>query len=89
VIREFSDGKTYAIAKSVEHPDCPPVKKVVRGNLFFGAYVFEPMADNDVRVTYLINADIGGSIPKRAINLVNKKQPMVLSNIKKILCPNS
>lgn len=82
---DHEDGMTYAVGKSIDYPECPPVKGIVRATLFMGTFAFKTIDENSCDVTYLIHADLGGSIPGFAVNKVQSKQPMILSKIKKLL----
>jgi hypothetical protein len=85
LLRNHTDGKTYAVAFSVDYPGIGPQCNTVRGTLHMAAYVFEPIDSVNVKVTYLINAEFGGRLPGWAIKMVNKKQPKVLSKLKKLM----
>jgi hypothetical protein len=62
--------KYYAIAKSIEYADCPPVRKIVRGDILVGAFVVNVLESGELEVTYIVNVDLGGSLPSFAVNHV-------------------
>ena len=39
---EDSNGKIIIGSTSIEHPDCPPVKKFVRADLIIGGWILTP-----------------------------------------------
>lgn len=61
---------------SVEHPNWPPQKGVVRMPHLCGHWYLWPTNGGKwTRVEYQVHADPGGSLPTRIINLVSKKIP--------------
>lgn len=61
---------------SVEHPSCPPVKKVVRMPFLRGHWFLWPInGGRATRVEYQVYANPGGMLPDWIINLASKKIP--------------
>lgn len=74
------DGKYVIIATSVEHPDCPDVKKVVRADLIIGGWIITPDAtdpENKCYAYYITQTNPKGSVPKMFVNQVSKNQGML------------
>lgn len=79
------NGQVIAAATSTTHPNCPPVKGLVRATLHMGAFVLEPAGDNATKITYLTYVDLGGSVPGSIANMVQKKQPLVIEALGRAL----
>lgn len=70
-------GVTYMHFKSIDHPQKPPVKKIIRAETIMSGYIFEQIQD-DPPITKLIiisQNDIKGLIPKYLVNLASGKAP--------------
>lgn len=70
-------GITYMHFKSIEHPEKPEVKKIVRAETIMSGYVIEQIQD-DPPVTRLIvvsQNDVKGLIPKALVNMGASKAP--------------
>lgn len=81
---EDTDGTYIIIATSVEHPDCPEVKKCVRADLTIGGWIIAPDADDpDSKcwAYYITQTDPKGSVPKVFVNQVAKGQGMLPKSI--------
>jgi len=59
----------------VEDPKMPPVDGVVRMPQLKGYWKLEQVDKGSTRVTYQVQADPGGLLPKWLVNWVNKKLP--------------
>ena len=83
------DGSYVTIATSVEHPDCPEVKKCVRAECVIGGWIIIPDAEDPEHKCmcyYITQSDPKGSIPKMFVNKVAKNQglmPMTINETMK------
>ena len=50
---EEKDNKNVISVISVEHPDIPPVKKVVRAEIIVAGWCFEKVKENLYKATYI------------------------------------
>ncbi|KAJ4457864.1 hypothetical protein PAPYR_6542 [Paratrimastix pyriformis] len=81
--REF-DGKVYVITKSVPHPDCPPVDKLVRAEVTIAGFSLVPEGAG-CRVAYAAAMNPGGWVPGFLANRVGQKQPLIVAALRKHL----
>eukprot|EP00475_Leptophrys_vorax_P015545 TRINITY_DN21865_c0_g1_i1.p1 TRINITY_DN21865_c0_g1~~TRINITY_DN21865_c0_g1_i1.p1 ORF type:complete len:121 (+),score=42.56 TRINITY_DN21865_c0_g1_i1:1-363(+) len=89
--KEFEDGKIVLASKSVKHPAKPENKqgKVIRAKAHILGWVIEPIVDasgkvHSSKLIYLNQVDLGGVLPKWMIDLVEKQQPMLIHQIRKL-----
>ena len=83
-----ADGRILTIGTSIDHPDVPPVKKVVRADLLIGGWVLIPdQADpeNKWNAYYISQSDLKGSIPKMITNSVSKGQGLLPKKINEVM----
>ena len=84
-----SEGRIISSAISVEHPECPVVKKVVRAQLSIGGWLIVPDQEDPENKSYsyyITNSDLKGSIPKSLVNSSSKGQgflPMKMNELLK------
>eukprot|EP00743_Colponemidia_sp_Colp-15_P000883 GILK01000975.1.p1 GENE.GILK01000975.1~~GILK01000975.1.p1 ORF type:complete len:244 (-),score=31.93 GILK01000975.1:213-905(-) len=79
------DGSvSYCSAISVDHPDCPPVKGKVRAFIKMGGFVITRIDEQSCDVSFFGQLDLCGSIPAVITNMVCKKQPMCLADIRRL-----
>lgn len=69
----WTENKFYVVSSSCNYP-YPEVKGVVRGDAIIGGYVAEKIDEKTLKVTYLSDGDIKGSIPGFVKNLVSQNQ---------------
>lgn len=83
-IRVLPDNTYVLVVKSVKHPACPPRKKLVRGKINIGGFVFKELSKDPPRimVTYLTHADLAGSVPSSIVNKVTANQPQSVAILK-------
>ncbi|CAD8140075.1 unnamed protein product [Paramecium octaurelia] len=85
ISRKIVEGDfTYAIGKSLEHPNHPPVKGVVRGDLKIGGWILEKREGGTFCI-FVTWADPKGMLPKKAVNIVAGAQGKVVQQIKLLL----
>lgn len=85
-IKRHLKEKMYAIAvKGVEHPNCPPTKNMVRGEVMIGGFVVKEISADPplVELTYVTRVNLGGSIPTKLGNKFASEQPMFAASIRK------
>lgn len=73
--RSRGDGSAVLEIGSVTHSKAPPTIGV-RGELRDSSYAFIPQGDNVTLVEVVVVTDPKGSLPKWAVNLVQKSWPM-------------
>lgn len=61
------------------------MKGVVRGEAIIGGYVAEKVDEKTVKVTYLSDGDIKGSIPGFVKNIVSQNQGEIASRVNECL----
>ncbi len=72
--------------KSVEHKECPPVRKHIRGNVLIAGYIFRTISKEPLQsCIYIVSQnDIKGLIPKFIVNMVAAKAPREwMNNLRK------
>jgi len=77
----------FTFSINIDHPNCPPRKPFVRGELMFCGVWVEAVEGqpNRSKVIYTLGSDPKGSIPKGIVNAANVKQPLCISAIRKLL----
>eukprot|EP00345_Euplotes_harpa_P007862 CAMPEP_0168351002 /NCGR_PEP_ID=MMETSP0213-20121227/21525_1 /TAXON_ID=151035 /ORGANISM="Euplotes harpa, Strain FSP1.4" /LENGTH=380 /DNA_ID=CAMNT_0008361597 /DNA_START=1 /DNA_END=1140 /DNA_ORIENTATION=- len=78
VIFDFpTKGVTYMHFKSIEHPEKPLVKGIVRAETIISGYIIEQIQDDPpiTQLTVISQNDIKGLIPKYLVNLASGKAP--------------
>lgn len=82
--RLLKNGKFLNFAFSVENAEFPEQPGVVRANLYFGAYVMKHVVGG-TQMTFLLQVDIGGSVPLAIANFVGQSKPLTIATLKKVL----
>ncbi|XP_065662101.1 uncharacterized protein LOC100208202 isoform X3 [Hydra vulgaris] len=86
---ERKEEKRFVLAAtSVEIPDCPTVKDIVRGKIYSSGWIIEPHSKEGMScsmVTYISQVDFGGRLPTRLVNYIGKRQPLGLAYLRKYL----
>ncbi|XP_047133452.1 uncharacterized protein LOC100208202 isoform X1 [Hydra vulgaris] len=86
---ERKEEKRFVLAAtSVEIPDCPTVKDIVRGRIYSSGWIIEPLSKEGMScsmVTYISQVDFGGRLPTRLVNYIGKRQPLGLAYLRKYL----
>lgn len=72
-IREI-EGNYYIASKSIEFAGKPPINGIIRANIIIAGYIVKPIEPGKSTLSYIMNVDPLGSIPKVVINLVQKSQ---------------
>lgn len=80
----WTENKFYVVSSSCNYP-VPEVKGVVRADAIIGGYVGEKIDEKTLKVTYLSDGDIKGSIPGFVKNLVSQEQGEVASRVNECL----
>jgi hypothetical protein len=77
------------VAKSVLHPDCPPDKGYVRGEIDIGGYVLTPVDGNTrTQITSVTKLDLKGSIPGFVMAKVMQEQPLTIDKMRTVIMKN-
>lgn len=92
--RDFSNGTHWRLLRSgkfmnfafheendLEFPEQPGV---VRAKVFFGGYVMQHVVGG-THMMFLLQVDIGGSVPLAIANFVGQSKPLTLAAIRKVL----
>ena len=76
VIRDWPEpGMLIMHFISMDHPDMPPRKGVIRAETIISGYILRPVTENSCTVTIISQNDIKGLIPKMLVNKVAAKAP--------------
>ena len=68
--QDLPDGGTYISAQSIDRPDHPPVKGVVRMHMSIQAMYHQDKDDPTItNLTEVDNFDFKGYLPKRLVNM--------------------
>lgn len=78
------DGSVIVVAQGFEHETCPPVKGNVRGHVEIGGFQLQPLGPRRTHVTYMVQTDLGGSVPAFIVNSVTSKQPLLVKAIRDV-----
>jgi steroidogenic acute regulatory protein len=68
-------GDIIAHFISIEHPEAPPIKGIIRAQTIVSGYVFRSSGPNSCSLTIISQNDIKGLIPKMIVNRVASKSP--------------
>jgi len=68
-------GNIIAHFISIDHPDVPPIKGVIRAATIVSGYIFRSTGPNTTDLTIISQNDIKGLIPKMIVNRVASKAP--------------
>jgi len=88
------DGSLIIVACSVDHPDCPKLKGYIRGEIFCGGYVVQPVPENKNQciVTYISYFDIGHFpidlpdwIKDAMVERIYEKQPLNIHYLRRVV----
>ena len=86
--RKWLDPSVLVItARSVAHtahPPPPDSAEVVRAHVHLGGWVIKAIGQGRCLVYYLIHIDLKGAIPSYFIGEVNKKQPLIIDNLRSL-----
>lgn len=75
-IHDYPENGTIILHfASMEHPDMPPKKNVIRAETLISGYVIRPTGENSCHVMIVSQNDIKGLIPKAIVNRVASKAP--------------
>jgi len=67
------ETKVYIGIKATDY-EHPPVKGVVRGEIYIGGYIIEKISEDKSKVTYISCVDLKGSIPQMVQNQLSANQ---------------
>eukprot|EP00339_Tiarina_fusa_P015843 CAMPEP_0117023768 /NCGR_PEP_ID=MMETSP0472-20121206/17710_1 /TAXON_ID=693140 ORGANISM="Tiarina fusus, Strain LIS" /NCGR_SAMPLE_ID=MMETSP0472 /ASSEMBLY_ACC=CAM_ASM_000603 /LENGTH=205 /DNA_ID=CAMNT_0004729991 /DNA_START=70 /DNA_END=687 /DNA_ORIENTATION=- len=84
-VKRNDDGVILSNHVSVVVDDCPDAKGFVRGDVFASGYWIKPNGDGTSTVAYVVQIDPKGWIPTAIVNVVAKKQPLVLAKMRDFL----
>jgi hypothetical protein len=84
------DGSIFVYYANYEHPEAPPMKKLVRGVVLYTALLLKPVlgSPDSTDVVYALGTDPCGSLPKGIVNAANIKQPLCIAKIGKLIATN-
>jgi hypothetical protein len=68
-------GNITAHFVSIDHPEVPPIKGVIRAATLVSGYVFRSSGPNSCSLTIISQNDVKGLIPKMIVNRVASKAP--------------
>lgn len=83
----LDDGRYIIVAKSIDHAKCPELPGFVRGELYFGGYILEPLPSNpyQTRAIFLGRVDLKGNIPSWIVKLASELAPLAIEGIRNVL----
>jgi len=82
-LKKLDNGRMVAYSQSIEYERCPPAPGFIRGELkATGSYV-EPVDDQTISLTYVVQLDPKGWIPPWVSNIVGDEQPMNVAAMRK------
>ncbi|GFY89251.1 polyketide cyclase/dehydrase and lipid transport superfamily protein [Actinidia rufa] len=94
--RETMDDGTLVVAvaslpKEIAAGLHPKQSNAIRGLLLQSGWVVEKLEDDSCMVTYVIQLDPAGWLPKCFVNRLNTKLVMIIENLRKLVqaCPNN
>eukprot|EP01019_Chilodonella_uncinata_P004258 GABU01005149.1.p1 GENE.GABU01005149.1~~GABU01005149.1.p1 ORF type:complete len:422 (+),score=127.38 GABU01005149.1:65-1267(+) len=85
--RDFCQRRTKSVGykgtafiihfESVDHPECPPLKGVIRAHTTISGYVIRPSTKfpGSTQMTIMTQTDIKGMVPKMIVNMAAAKAP--------------
>jgi START domain/Integral peroxisomal membrane peroxin len=79
------NGEMWTFSASIDHPDCPPQAKIVRGHLLFGCSHIRPIDDKTSEVIYTVAFDPLGRIPGSVVKMLSTKQPLCIAAIRDLV----
>lgn len=86
---ERVEPERYVLAAtSVDMPELPPTKEIIRGTIYSSGWIIEPVLQNGQlysMVSYLSQVDFGGAVPARLLNLVARRQPLCIAYLREYL----
>jgi len=86
---ERVEPERYILAAvSVDIPDLPPTKEIVRGKIYSSGWIIEPVLQDGQlysMVSYLSQVDFGGAVPVRLVNLIARRQPLCIAYLRDYL----
>ncbi|XP_078351038.1 uncharacterized protein LOC144635803 isoform X1 [Oculina patagonica] len=86
---ERVEPERYVLAAtSIEIPELPPTKEIIRGKIHSSGWIIEPVLQNGQlysMVSYLSQVDFGGVVPARLLNLVARRQPLCIAYLRDYL----
>jgi hypothetical protein len=82
--RLLNNGKFLNFAFGEDNPEFPEQQGVVRARLNFGGYVMKHVTGGTM-MTFLLQVDIGGSVPLAIANFVGQSKPLTLLALRKVL----
>uniref|UniRef100_A0A7S4MT69 START domain-containing protein n=1 Tax=Vannella robusta TaxID=1487602 RepID=A0A7S4MT69_9EUKA len=84
-VKRCDDGTILSNHVSVVDDDAPDAKGFVRGDVFASGYWLKPNGDGTSTAAYVVQIDPKGWIPTAIVNVVAKKQPLVLAKMREYL----
>ena len=85
----LEDGSVAIALRSVQHPDCPPLKKYVRTNVLSAGLILKEVNPELVEVVKFEAADVGGDMPKWLVNQIGPLRALMVADIGKALVDRS
>jgi hypothetical protein len=61
--------------KSIEHPDMPVRRKIIRADTIISGYIIRPISANRCSMTIISQNDVKGVIPKIIVNRFAGRAP--------------
>lgn len=75
---EYLDAQT-----SIEDERCPARKGFVRATCFYSGTMLQKVNDNQTKMIYVGQVDLGGWVPSFVGNIVNINQPLCIARLRK------
>eukprot|EP00825_Cyclidium_porcatum_P033186 TRINITY_DN3524_c0_g1_i1.p1 TRINITY_DN3524_c0_g1~~TRINITY_DN3524_c0_g1_i1.p1 ORF type:complete len:244 (-),score=52.29 TRINITY_DN3524_c0_g1_i1:161-892(-) len=84
---EVANGVYYSVSQSIDYPQVPPAKGLVRADLRYGCWMIKPLTKDSCNVVFSVNIDIKGSVPdalkNHVLNLQTEKVGIIREYLEK------
>lgn len=89
LVAERVEPERYIVSGvSVDLPELPPTKNIIRGKIHSSGWIIEPVLQNGQlysMVSYLSQVDFGGAIPTSILNHIARRQPLCIAYLRDYL----
>ena len=81
----LSNGALVIAGKSTTHPLVPANPDFVRADVRFSGWLIEPRGPKCCVVSYMLDTDFNSALPAWFLQMVTRKQPLIIDKIRQIL----
>jgi hypothetical protein len=82
---QLPDGRFMTVSYTRSHPQYPPNKKVIRGEINIACYLFTPISDKSCKWELISDGNPKGSIPAMVVNKLMSRQLDSMVSMKRYL----